>query len=94
MDSIGEDVSFMSLGIDSVGAVEIAAEIEQATGLSLSPETIYEYRTLRELTAYLGSLRGFGPTGQDSPAQGNALGSASSRTASPEGQRCEAFSSS
>ncbi len=53
VDSIGEDVSFMSLGVDSVGAVEIALTIEQATGLSLSPETIYEYRTLRELTAYL-----------------------------------------
>ena len=55
--SIDDDASFMALGIDSVGASEIALQIEKATGLSLTPDTFYDYRTLHELTTYLAQRR-------------------------------------
>lgn len=56
-DAIDDDTSFMALGIDSVGAAEIALQIEKTTGLSLNPDSFYDYRTLRELTACLEQRR-------------------------------------
>lgn len=47
------DASFLSLGVDSVGAAAIALKLEQDTGVRLSPEILFDNPTIRELTAFI-----------------------------------------
>lgn len=56
MESIDYDAPFFDLGIDSMGAMSIAAELEDAFGKKINPELIYELESIRELAAHLDSL--------------------------------------
>jgi len=51
--SVDDDASFLALGIDSVGATEIAMRLGETSGLRLTPDLLYEHRTIRELSAFL-----------------------------------------
>lgn len=55
------DASLFELGIDSLGAASIAAELERATGKCLDPEVVFELETIRELADYLNLLRAAPP---------------------------------
>ena len=50
------DASLVELGIDSLGAASIAAELETATHKCLDPEVLLELETIGELADYLNSL--------------------------------------
>lgn len=59
VQSIEYDSPFFDLGIDSLGAMSIAAELEDAFGKRMNPELIYELDSIRELAAHLDSLPKF-----------------------------------
>ena len=43
MTSVPHDATFSSLGIDSLGAAQLAIEIEKAFGVKITDETLYDY---------------------------------------------------
>ncbi|MEO8268440.1 MAG: aminotransferase class I/II-fold pyridoxal phosphate-dependent enzyme [Aureliella sp.] len=53
VDSIGYDEPLFRLGIDSLGAVSIAAELEVEFEKTVNPEVLYELDTILELAEYL-----------------------------------------
>lgn len=57
VQSIDHDASLFDLGVDSLGLVEITSQIEQSCGKRLVPEEVFELETIRELAAYVDSLR-------------------------------------
>ncbi len=56
MDSLDYDEEIAQLGIDSLGAASIAAELEKKFDKTMTPELVYELDTVRELANYLDSL--------------------------------------
>jgi 8-amino-7-oxononanoate synthase len=56
MDSVDHDAPLFDLGIDSLGAASIAAELEVEFNKTLNPEVVYELETIRELGDYLDSV--------------------------------------
>ncbi|MBN2477451.1 MAG: aminotransferase class I/II-fold pyridoxal phosphate-dependent enzyme [Pirellulales bacterium] len=56
VDHIDYDASLFELGVDSLGAASIAAELEQDTRTTVNPEVVYELETINELAGYLDSL--------------------------------------
>ena len=52
---IDYDASFVSLGIDSVGAMSIALDVEKAMGERVDLDALYDYPTIHQLAGYLGS---------------------------------------
>jgi glycine C-acetyltransferase len=56
VEEIDYDALLFELGIDSLGAATIAAELEQELNKRLNPEVVYELETIRELAEYLDSL--------------------------------------
>ena len=51
--SIDYDMPLTSLGLDSVGMVGLALELEEKTGKELNGEILYEYQTINELATYI-----------------------------------------
>ena len=51
------DTPFSDLGIDSLASVPLALEIEQAGGVPVSAELLYDYPTVRALAAYIDEQR-------------------------------------
>ena len=62
IDEIDYDASLFELGIDSLGAATIAAELEQELHKRLNPEVVYELETIRELAEYMDSLAAVSPS--------------------------------
>ncbi len=62
VEEIDYDASLFELGIDSLGAANIAAELEQELNKRLNPEVVYELETIRELAEYLDSLAPMPPS--------------------------------
>jgi thioester reductase-like protein len=54
---IDADTPFALLGIDSVGAIELAAAVEEAFGLELPPDVLADCRDVRSLTAEVDAMR-------------------------------------
>ncbi|WP_062347510.1 hybrid non-ribosomal peptide synthetase/type I polyketide synthase [Herbidospora yilanensis] len=52
-DDLGDDESFLSLGLDSLTAVDLVKRLEKELGRTLPVTLFFEFRTLRELTAHL-----------------------------------------
>ncbi|WP_062436441.1 hybrid non-ribosomal peptide synthetase/type I polyketide synthase [Herbidospora daliensis] len=52
-DDLGDDESFLSLGLDSLTAVDLVKRLEKELGRSLPVTLFFEFRTLRELSAHL-----------------------------------------
>ena len=53
----GVDTPFSDLGIDSLASVPLALEIEQAGGVPVSAELLYDYPTVRLLAGYIDEQR-------------------------------------
>ncbi len=62
-----------SLGVDSVGAAAIAAEVERATGHRLTPELLYQCGTIDRLARYLETRAGCVGPAQATARRGAAL---------------------
>lgn len=56
-DAWSVDTPFSDLGIDSLASVPLALEIEQAGGVPVSAELLYDYPTVRALAAYIDERR-------------------------------------
>lgn len=52
---ISDDEPFLSLGLDSLAAVDLVRQLERELGLALPATLFFEYRTVRELAAHLGT---------------------------------------
>lgn len=50
---IPDDAPFLSLGLDSLAAVDLVRQLERELGISLPATLFFEYRTVRELAAHL-----------------------------------------
>lgn len=53
---IDHDATFDSFGIDSANLIGITGELQAWLGISIDPESAYDYPTIRALTAYLAGL--------------------------------------
>ncbi len=51
--TIPSEASFPSLGVDSLAAASLAVEIEKTFRLRITDETLYDYKTLASLAAYI-----------------------------------------
>ncbi|MFH8466958.1 amino acid adenylation domain-containing protein [Streptomyces sp. NPDC017991] len=51
--TVDDDAPFLSLGLDSLGAVDLVKRLERRSGRSLPATLFFEYRTVRELSAHL-----------------------------------------
>ncbi|TWU34321.1 8-amino-7-oxononanoate synthase [Novipirellula artificiosorum] len=56
LQAIDYDMPFLDLAIDSLGAISITAEIEDAFQKRMNPELLYELDSIRDLAAHLDSL--------------------------------------
>ncbi|MDQ1537988.1 MAG: hypothetical protein QOE58_2381, partial [Actinomycetota bacterium] len=60
-NTLGADKAFKTLGVDSLGAIEIRNKLRDATGLSLTASLVFDYPSPRVLARYLqGELLGEG----------------------------------
>ena len=57
-DAVGPDVPFARLGLDSLGCLELAGELELALGIAVPPDAVSEQSTVRSLCATLGGSSG------------------------------------
>ncbi|MFJ7072028.1 amino acid adenylation domain-containing protein [Streptomyces sp. NPDC098781] len=62
-EDIGADEQFLSLGLDSLTAVDLARRLERELGLPLPATLLFEYRTVGELAAHLSTQRPQAPAG-------------------------------
>ncbi|MFJ8632247.1 amino acid adenylation domain-containing protein [Streptomyces sp. NPDC093568] len=56
-EDIGDDEQFLSLGLDSLTAVDLARRLESELGSPLPATLLFEYRTIGELTTHLSTRR-------------------------------------
>jgi acyl-CoA synthetase (AMP-forming)/AMP-acid ligase II/alkylation response protein AidB-like acyl-CoA dehydrogenase/acyl carrier protein len=54
---IGYDTPFSELGVDSLGTVPIALDLEQLSGLPILPELLYDHQSVNALAAYIDERR-------------------------------------
>ncbi|MFF5483117.1 amino acid adenylation domain-containing protein [Streptomyces sp. NPDC012935] len=66
---IGDAEPFLSLGLDSLTAVDLARRLETELGLPLPATLLFEYRTVGELTAYLSAQS---PQASNAPVTANS----------------------
>jgi acyl-CoA synthetase (AMP-forming)/AMP-acid ligase II/alkylation response protein AidB-like acyl-CoA dehydrogenase/acyl carrier protein len=53
VSNVDHDAFFTSLGMDSLGTVALALELEQQMGVTINPELIYEYQTINALALHI-----------------------------------------
>jgi acyl-CoA synthetase (AMP-forming)/AMP-acid ligase II/alkylation response protein AidB-like acyl-CoA dehydrogenase/acyl carrier protein len=58
VESIGFDVPFATLGMDSLATASIAVDLEQRLGMSIVPEVLFDYQSINELASFLDRQRG------------------------------------
>jgi len=79
IDHIDFDASLLESGVDSMGAVTIASELEKHTNKRMNPDFVVELETISELAEYVDSLR---PHGTE-PAESSATATCSACAAEP-----------
>ncbi|GGV73332.1 hypothetical protein GCM10010294_35390 [Streptomyces griseoloalbus] len=52
--AVDDDTPFLTLGLDSLGAVDLVKRLERKLGRDLPTTLFFEHRTIRELAAHLG----------------------------------------
>jgi amino acid adenylation domain-containing protein len=72
VSAVDDDAPFLSMGLDSLGAVDLVKRLERRTGRQLPATLFFEHRTVRELTAHLDLAPGTvaGPEGAREPSPG------------------------
>ncbi|HVF39587.1 MAG TPA: thioester reductase domain-containing protein [Gemmatimonadaceae bacterium] len=51
--TIDDNAPFSSLGLDSLSAAELTAEVEDLIGVAISPEAVHEYSSVSSLTRFI-----------------------------------------
>jgi acyl carrier protein len=68
VESIGFDVSFATLGMDSLATASIAVDLEERLGMPIVPEVLFDYQSVNELAAFLDRQHGRAThTGESQP---------------------------
>ncbi|MFD5567433.1 amino acid adenylation domain-containing protein [Streptomyces cadmiisoli] len=67
-DDIGDDEQFLTLGLDSLTAVDLARRLEAELGRALPATLLFEYRTIGELAAHLAAQPSGTPGAERRPA--------------------------
>jgi thioester reductase-like protein len=62
-DVVGRDVPFARLGLDSLGCLELAGDLETALGMPVPADAVVECTTVRSLCAALRGTSGAAPAG-------------------------------
>jgi acyl transferase domain-containing protein/NADP-dependent 3-hydroxy acid dehydrogenase YdfG len=57
-DQISMEANFMEMGIDSVGLVQVAQDLERELGIELYPTLFFEYQNIRDLARYFSEEHG------------------------------------
>ena len=65
--SVDDDTPFLTLGLDSLGAVDLVKRLERTLGRDLPTTLFFEHRTVRELAAHLDGGAPEGPDGEPFP---------------------------
>ncbi|MCX4883661.1 MULTISPECIES: acyl carrier protein [unclassified Streptomyces] len=52
-ETVSPQAVFSELGLSSVQAVELTAELEDFSGLKIPPTMVYEYPTIDDVAAYV-----------------------------------------
>ncbi|MFD3647977.1 amino acid adenylation domain-containing protein [Streptomyces cyaneofuscatus] len=65
---IPEDAPFLSLGLDSLAAVDLVRQLERELGTSLPATLFFEHRTVRELAAHLDAPASPAPAAPAAPS--------------------------
>lgn len=65
---IPDDAPFLSLGLDSLAAVDLVRQLERELGAALPATLFFEYRTVRELAAHLDAPAGPPPVHRVAPS--------------------------
>ncbi|MFJ7327827.1 amino acid adenylation domain-containing protein [Streptomyces cyaneofuscatus] len=65
---ISDDAPFLSLGLDSLAAVDLVRQLERELSASLPATLFFEYRTVRELAAHLDAPAGPPPAAPAAPS--------------------------
>jgi len=65
---IPDDAPFLSLGLDSLAAVDLVRQLERELGAALPATLFFEYRTVRELAAHLDAPAGPPPARRVAPS--------------------------
>lgn len=55
-ETVSPDAVFSELGLSSVQAVELTAELEDFSGREIPATMVYEYPTIEDAAAYVASL--------------------------------------
>ncbi len=55
--TIGPEVKFVRLGLDSASSVYLIVELEEWLGIELTPDLVFEHPTIAELARYLAGRR-------------------------------------
>ncbi|MBV6647911.1 MAG: acyl carrier protein [Cyclobacteriaceae bacterium] len=55
-DSIGEDVSFHDLGLDSVNSLFLLGDLEQKLNLDIDPLSLYDNPTVSSFSNFISTL--------------------------------------
>jgi thioester reductase-like protein len=67
LKELSPQTSFLASGIDSVGMTAIAVEIQEATGIPLTPDVLYQYCSIDALAGYLQTRLAVAPAGSSPP---------------------------
>ncbi|MFE7536264.1 amino acid adenylation domain-containing protein [Streptomyces rhizosphaericola] len=65
---IPDDAPFLSLGLDSLAAVDLVRQLERESGAALPATLFFEYRTVRELAAHLDASAAPAPVPSPAPS--------------------------
>ncbi|MFJ9688090.1 amino acid adenylation domain-containing protein [Streptomyces bacillaris] len=65
---IPDDAPFLSLGLDSLAAVDLVRQLERESGAALPATLFFEYRTVRELAAHLDAPAAPAPVPSPAPS--------------------------
>ncbi len=65
---IPDDAPFLSLGLDSLAAVDLVRQLERELGAALPATLFFEYRTVRELAAHLDAPAAPAPVPSPAPS--------------------------
>ncbi|MBW5423854.1 amino acid adenylation domain-containing protein, partial [Streptomyces sp. BG9H] len=73
LSAVDDDTPFLTLGLDSLGAVDLVKRLERQVGRPLPTTLFFEYRTVRELAAHLDAAdrpEAAPDTGERAPSSG------------------------
>jgi acyl carrier protein len=55
-DTLSEDASLESLGVDSLGVIELVFDVEEAFGVQFEPDAASSLRTVGDVAAHIDQL--------------------------------------